>query len=359
MNLMPIENISDWEERLARQDAFWHREILDRPVVSMSIPRKEARHPYPPKKQWSQPRERWLDSEYIAELAAARVANTEYLGDALPAVWPNLGPDVFSAFLGTPLEFGHDTSWSSPICDSLDEVASLAFSEDNFYWQKLLEMTDALLEVGKGKFYTGISDLHVGGDAIAALRGPFGLSLDLAERSSDVCRLLEKITQIFFQVMDFFYDKLSQSGQACSCWFSIVSRCKWYVPSNDYSCMISAEMFDEVFLPGITQECRHLDASIYHLDGPGALQHLDSILQIPELNAVQWVWGAGNGMASDWLHIFKRCQDAGKGVWLGIEARELDLIMEHLRPEGAFLHVSGIADKEHADAVLRKVSAWR
>lgn len=359
MSLMPLERIPDWEKRLERQNAFWERAIIDRPVVAFSVRKPDAHHPYPAKKSWHSNRDRWLDIEYIAESALARVANTEYMGDALPSVWPNFGPDIFAAFYGAELEFSEGTSWSSPILASLDDMDKLHFNEEGFYWRKLLELTDALLEIGKGWFYTGATDLHVGGDALAAFRGPEGLSFDIVERPDDVKRLLDKVTNDYLRIIDLFYQKLTANGQAFTCWFSIVSSRKWYVPSNDYSCMISSEMFNDIFLPGIMRECRHLDASIYHLDGPGALHHLDQLLQIPELNAVQWERGAGNGRATDWLHVYKRCQEAGKGIWLSIHVDELDFFMENLRPEGVYVALHGVANREHGEAVLQKIAKWR
>jgi len=44
--MMPIETIPDWEKRPARQNAFWSRGIIDRPVVSITIPRPR------PERQW-------------------------------------------------------------------------------------------------------------------------------------------------------------------------------------------------------------------------------------------------------------------------------------------------------------------
>ena len=38
-DIMPIAHIPDWEQRLARQDAFWECEILDRPVVLITLPK--------------------------------------------------------------------------------------------------------------------------------------------------------------------------------------------------------------------------------------------------------------------------------------------------------------------------------
>ncbi|MCA9417340.1 MAG: trimethylamine corrinoid protein 2, partial [Candidatus Omnitrophica bacterium] len=124
----------------------------------MTLP-KSPPNPHPPKsKQFKDLRERWLDSEFQAEWHFAQVSNTEYLGDALPMAWPNLGPDLFSAFLGCELEFGEETSWSTPILEDWKQASELNFSPDNLYWRKLLEMTDTFLEMGQGKFYTGLTD---------------------------------------------------------------------------------------------------------------------------------------------------------------------------------------------------------
>jgi len=355
---MPIERIPDWEKRLERQDAFWEREIIDRPVVIMTVNKPNPDFPPPQPKEYASIKDRWLDSERAAEEAVHHVMNTEYLGDALPLAWPNLGPEVFSSFFGCELEFSETTSWSVPILEDWAEIDKLRFSTDSFYWKKLVEMTDALLEAGRGRFYTGITDIHPGGDAIAAFRDPLKLNLDMIEARDKIKALLDYVNRVYREVFDFFYNKLTDSGQACTTWAGIVSTKKWYVPSNDFSCMISKEMFDEVFLPGIIEECRFLEASIYHLDGPGALQHLDSLLDIEELNAIQWVYGAGNGRASDWMHVYKRCQAAGKGLQISIHLEELDFLMENLRPEGLWLSIA-VKNREQADQVLAKLMKWR
>jgi len=357
--MMPIDHIPDWEQRLARQDAFWSCTILDRPVVLITLPKPNRDYPLPTPKTYATLRDRWMDTEYVTERALANVMNREYLGDALPIGWPNLGPEVFSAFFGCEMEYTESTSWAIPNLHDWAEADQLQFSEDNFYWKKLLEMTDALLEIGKNTFYTGITDLHVGGDAIAAFRDPQVLNVDMIEVVEEVKALLDDVTQTYFRVYDFYYEKLKAAGQAICTWAGIVSTKKWYVPSNDFSCMISKEMFDDVFLPGIVAECQHMEAAIYHLDGPDALQHLDSLLAIQELNAIQWVYGAGQGRASDWMPLYKKCQAAGKGLQITLEVNELDFFMENLHPEGLWIALSGVQDRDQAEALLRKVARWR
>ena len=357
--LMPIDHIPDWERRLARVDACWQGEILDRPVVVMHLPRANPDYPWPAEKKHASVRDRWFDGEYAARRALAGVMNTEYLGDALPGYSPNLGPEVFSAFFGQELEFSEGTSWSIPVLHDWAQADRLKFSEQNLYWQKLRELTEAGLAIGRNKFYTGLTDFHPGGDAVAAFRDPMQFNLDLLEHPDDVKKLLRRVTDTYFRVYDRCYDTLRRAGQAITCWAGIVSTRKWYVPSNDFSCMVSKAMFDEFFLPGIIEECRHMEANVYHLDGPGALRHLDSLLGIPELNSIQWVSGAGHGRSSDWMPVYKQCQAAGKGLQIGIDVSELPFFMENLRPNGIYLGVGGIKSRDDADAVLRAVAKWR
>ena len=357
-DLMPIEAIPDWEMRIARQDACWEREILDRPVVCMAVPKDPPECAVPAVRPYASLKDRWLDTERVVEEAVAAVRNTHYLGDALPIAWPNLGPEVFSAFFGCDMEFGETTTWAVPCIHEWTDAGRFRFSKDNPDWRKLEEMTDALLEAGNGLYYTGLSDIHPGGDAIAAFRDPQQLNLDLLLHPDEVRELLAYVNTVFSEVLEFYFAKLRAHRQPVSTWPGIVSSKRWMVPSNDFSCMISKEMFDEFFLPGIQEECRQLEASVYHLDGPDALRHLDSLLEIPELNMLQWVYGAGNGRASDWIPVYQRCQAAGRGVQLFLEPDELPVIMENLRPEGVWMSVT-VTDAYAAEAVLKAVAAWR
>jgi hypothetical protein len=123
--------------------------------------------------------------------------------------------------------------------------------------------------------------------------------------------------------------------------------------------MISDKMFEEYFLPGIVRECRHMDRCIYHLDGPQALRFLDALLAVPEIHAIQWVAGAGYDYWADWIEVFQRIQTAGKSFIAYVPASDLSHFFEVLRPEGAWLSLSGIADQQEADAALRAVARWK
>ncbi|OGV57097.1 MAG: hypothetical protein A2X49_07695 [Lentisphaerae bacterium GWF2_52_8] len=354
--IMPLSNIPDWKERLARQDAFLSGKA-ERPVVHIVVPRAKQEPPLT-ERRYKTLKDRWLDPVYVAETATWRVRNTEYLGDALPAAWPNLGPEVFSAYFGAELEYSETTAWAVPNLHNWADADKLVFSEDNFYWKKTRELTDALLEAGKGLFYTGITDIHPGGDAVAAFRDPLNLNMDMLDNPDELKNLLARLEKSYFELFDKMHGHLRAAGQPCSSWIGIVSSKKFYIPSNDFSCMISPEMFNEFFLPGFIRECQHLEASIYHLDGPDAVRHLDSLLKIKELSALQWVRGAGRSLSQHCIDIYKKCQAADKGIFLYISSmEELEFLVENLSPRGVWLSAY-LPNRLEAEAVLRRIDRW-
>lgn len=358
--LMPIDGIDDWQQRLKRQDAFLDQAVIDRAVVRITVARTPPPHPWPKARAWRSHRDRWMDTEYIAEAALAHALNTEHLGDALPAHSPNLGPEVFSAFFGQEMEYGETTSWSIPVLHDWADAGKLAFSKDNFYWKKIDEITDACLRIGKNRFYTGITDIHPGGDAIAAFRDPMNMNADMIEHPDEIRKLLARINAANAEVMKHFYGRMDAARQAYTCWAGLAASRRWYCTQNDFSCMISRAMFDEFFLEGLREESRLLENSMYHLDGPRALRHLDSLLGIRELNAIQWVYGAGNEPASKWIDVYRRIQAGGKSVQVvGVHPFELDVFFENLRPEGVWFDIAGVKTRDEAESIIRRVEEWR
>lgn len=354
-----LEFKPDLEKTMQRMEAFWAGIVLDRPVVQFYLEKPPAEQLPLPASHHSNPRERWLDAEYQAQHTLARFSNQIFMGDSLPVAFPNLGPEVLAAFYGCPLEFGdYGTSWTQPILKNWNEAEAIRLNIHHPYFLKLVELTEAMLEIGKDKFITGLPDFHPGGDLIASLRNPQDLAVDLLDHPEQVKLLLERLKPDYFKVYDFWYDKLFASGQPLTSWLELASYSKYYIPSNDFAGMISTKMFKEFFLQGIIEECKFFDRSIYHLDGPGALRHLDVILQIHELHAVQWVPGAGREGFSRWVSVYQKIQSAGKSMIVYCDVSDLDLVMQTLSPHGLALSISGVTSREMGENVLSTMKAW-
>ncbi len=221
-------------------------------------------------------------------------------------------------------------------------------------------MTDALLEIDKGKFYTGYTDIHPGGDCIAGFRDPMELNFDMIDHPEKIKDLITKTNVNFMDVMQKWNKKLHiDHKQACTNWMGIVSSKTYHILGNDFSSMVSTDMFRDLFLEGLNEEAQTVDRNIFHVDGPGVLNHLDAILEIQNLQAIQWIHGAGSGKTTDWLDVHKKCQDAGKGLWLLPHWNEIDTIMENLKPEGVFMMVTDVKNEDHGKEILKKIEKWK
>ncbi|MDO9541938.1 MAG: hypothetical protein Q7J98_06405, partial [Kiritimatiellia bacterium] len=80
----------------------------------------------------------------------------------------------------------------------------------------------------------------------------------------------------------------------------------------DFCYMIGPKMFDEFVKPELEASCKKLDHAFYHLDGPGELPHLDSLLEIKALKGVQWIPGSQNPHGENWPDVYRKILKAGK-----------------------------------------------
>lgn len=124
--------------------------------------------------------------------------------------------------------------------------------------------------------------------------------------------------------------------------------------------MISDEVFEALFIPGIIRECQHMDRCIYHLDGPQALRYLDRLLEIPEIHAIQWGPGAGRDYWGDWIDVYQRIQRKKKAMMIvGMPAKDLPLLFKSLHPEGVWISsVLDVSNQREAEAILKEIAQW-
>ena len=113
------------------------------------------------------------------------------------------------------------------------------------------------------------------------------------------------------------------------------------------------------FMPALIEECRLFPRNIFHVDGRGVLNHLDSILTLPNLQLIQWVFGAGNGAARDWIEVYRKCiaHDKAVQVYAGID--DLDALFAHLRPERTMLMLQGISTGDEAEYCMKRIRNWK
>ena len=355
MSAEPLAYKQDWPRAVERLMAFWQGQVIDRACVQITCPR--------PKSDWPSQREmpvpaslaqRWLDTEFILDRAELDAGRTCFLGESFPCYWPNIGPETLAAYLGCKLEFSKTTSWTAPLPAPAGQTfPRLSFDPNNFYYQWVKKQTAAAVQRFRGKMIVGLTALAGGGDTLAAIRDPQQLCLDLIEQPGAVHEAMA-FTRRFMQ--ERFRENVTWTiGQGgTTTWLPCFSTGAYACTQTDFIVLVSPAMFREFFLPDIEQAGLDADHVCYHLDGPGELKHLDALLAMDNLHAIQWVPLPGTSKLI-WMDLYKRIRAAGKGLQLSVkEPSEVIAIIEELSPEGLLLSIN-MKDMESAEQLLRDV----
>ena len=343
-------HIVDFERIEKRYEEYWARENYGRPLMDVRAPLRPYDQVIP--NFTGTLDERWLDTEYVIRRERAILEATYFAGEAYPLMNPNLGPDVFGAYFGCGLTFGEETSWASGHAADLEEISCKRLDSENFWLRKTLELTEAMLNDSNGDYLVGITDIHPGMDGLVSLRGPEELCYDLYESPDTVKKLCFQLFDRFQEIYEMLCTMLKQKQKGSSNWMGIYHPKEWYVTSCDFMGMISEDMYREFVEPELKEEIAFLRHTIFHLDGPDALRHLDARLGLEKLDGIQWVYGAGQPTAAYWIPILQKIQNAGKMIHVDIVPKDLPVLLEYLKPEGVMYRVV-CSCREEADAVMR------
>ncbi|MGL4649198.1 MAG: hypothetical protein ACRC1H_07305, partial [Caldilineaceae bacterium] len=336
-----LEAKPDCAQSLARIEAWFHQQVIDRAPIRFSrhnadYEGAEALDPA----RWPNRKAQWFDAEHVVDRYWRSIAGKRFHGETFPIFWPNLGPNVFAGCYGVPLVFSDVTSWAEPVLTDPDApyAALPTLNWQSEYLAKLDEMTTIALEQAPGRFLVGDTDLHPGIDWLAALRGSQDLCFDLYDHPEAVQAALAQVTTDFLAYYDHFDSRLKAAGQPSVTWMAIPVWGRMHIPSCDFATMISASQFDEFVRPSLATECEAMTHNVFHVDGPGVARHIESILTLPNLQAIQWVQGVGKDKPIlQWLPLIQRIQAAGKSVVVDLERDELEPFLDAMRPEGIYL----------------------
>ena len=349
----------DFAQTAERFEAWWHREMIDRPPVTLDV--KPSRPADEPEADHASLEERWLDVEYQVDRIIAHLERRDFVGDALPILMPNVGPEITSTLLGAELEFGETTSWSQPIVHEPDdwrEIANRPTDFGNRYWRAIEDMTRLALDKCDGRYLVGVADLHGNYDMIAGLREPEMLCLDMVDCPELVDAAAKRASEVMVEAFHRNYAPIAASGMGSTTWCPLYHAGPAYVPSCDFWCMLGDEHARKFVLPRILEEMQPLERSIFHLDGPQAHRHLDLLLEIDDLDAIQWVYGVGAGPAADWIDTYRRILDGGKAAQVIADTPEDALtVLDAVGPRGIWLTLQRPVDTTHeANAFLDEVA---
>lgn len=348
----------NWAESRQRYLEWWNGKGL---IINMwehlekdGQPHEVVKAP-PPAKDLDQ---FWFDPVWRANNIHYELSRSSLKADILPVANTHLGPGSLAAILGSELEAGEDTIWIRKAKDFNDEII---LDENNKWWQLHLNLLKECKKRSQGKYYVGCPDLIEGLDTMASLKGTENVLMDMLMQPEVLEAQLQKINDVYFRVFDRIYDIINENGEMAFCYFSIWGPDKVSKLQSDISVMISENDFRRFALPYLREQCQKIEYTLYHLDGVDAIRHLDAVLEIEELNAVQWTPGVGElqGGNPRWYDLYKKVLAKGKSImpcW--VEPDELKPLLDNVGNEGLNILMHFKTEKD-IDVALKIAEEYR
>ncbi len=300
----------------------------------------------------------WFDPEWRSDYLNYKMSKYSYKADILPVANTQLGPGSLGAILGAELEGREDTIWirENPAFDG-----KIVFDENNPWWKVHLDLLRKCKQKAQGNYLIGCPDLIEGLDVLASLKGSENVLMDLIMDPDNTLQQLQEINNAYFKAFDQIYDIINEDGEMAFCYFSIWGPGKVSKLQCDISIMISEDDFRTFAFPFLQEQCNKLDYTLYHLDGVDATRHLDAVLELKNLNAVQWTPGVGQPQGGDprWYDLYKKIIGGGKSImanWVTLD--ELQPLLDNVGNQGLNIQMD-FKSEDEIDKALNIIEKYR
>ncbi len=338
----------NWEATKEKFRNYWNHKNTGRPLMCV-IARKPEVEQYsdgtpveggyldqicqgkyynmPAELKWTDMEDKYQNAQRIVDRYRYFCETHAFLGESFPNLNIDFGPGSLAAYLGSEIGFKEDTVWFNKCLDSWDGVPKLDFDPDNKWFKKHIQLAKDCRELAGDDFYVDMPDLMENIDVLASLRGAQDILFDLLDEPEKIGERIQEVTDIYYEYYDRFYDiiKDEEGGNAYTV-FQIWGPGKTVKLQCDFSAMMSPEDFRKYIQPSLRRQSEKVDHVLYHLDGPAAIKHMDALMEIDGIDALQWTSGdAGpDGTLPDWDVIYDKAIAAGKSIWVKVYSGEFE-----------------------------------
>jgi 5-methyltetrahydrofolate--homocysteine methyltransferase len=310
-----------WRDAQARFEAWWGRSSRGRPLLHVVASRDDPLVRVASFPESADPRELHLDVARKVRWMNERLITHIHLAESFPNLDLDIGPGSLAVYLGSEPVFARDTVWYRESVHDWKSHADFSFDDSNPWWRMHREMIRRAVELSQERFLVNIPDIIENVDILASLRGAQKLCMDMVDDPEEIEKRIDQIDRAYFEYYDRLHEIVRGADGSCSYTaFQIWGPGRTAKIQCDFSVMLSPGHFRRFVLPSLRRQCDRLDRSLYHLDGLDAVRHLDTLMEIERLDALQWTPGTGqpDGGWDGWYSIYDRVRSAGKSLWIRI-----------------------------------------
>lgn len=347
----PLAFCPDFPRIAERYEAWWHHDCLDRPILIGTANARPER-PITRRLELLDDAEGWLAAK-VEDMAAQH-----RIGDALPHVRVDFGPVLLGSLVGGQRQVGANTSWTHAfIDDTWSNAPDWTIAPDSADWGILQDLLARTARDAVDRYLVCTPDLGGSGDVLLNLRGSEDLCVDALLQPQVVRAALDGLYPTWHRAFSSLYQGVLPAGAGLIHWLTLWSDLPYVVPACDFNALVGPDVFADLFLPDIQRQTESVPRSVFHLDGPDAARHIDALLRVDTLDAVQFTPGAGTPSALPWIDMVRRIQASGRSVLLMVhQIEEVPTLLDALQPEGLALFLDASASVDELDAVEAEVA---
>jgi hypothetical protein len=344
----PLSFCADFPTVARRFEAWWAHDVLDRPIFIGTANMNPAK-PITRRLEVIEQPDIWFEQK-LADLQ-----QLHRVGDALPYIRADFGPVLLGGLLGGAVEFGADTTWTHAfIDDGWTNAPDWVLHEDNRWWRLLQQLTHRVAEDAIGRYLVCTPDLGGSADVLLNLRGSAPLCMDVIEQPARIDAAVQAIYPSWRKAITRLYDIALGQGAGLIHWLGLWSNQPYMIPACDFNFMIGPREFERLFLPDIAHQAATVRRAVFHLDGPGAARHIDALLDVPDIQAIQFTPGSGTPSALAWVEMFRKIQRRGRSVLVICPPGEVLALCEALRPEGLAILLDSSPAPDELDSLCAR-----
>lgn len=284
------EDINEAKERLK---AWWDHEIIDRPCIAYNCFKGSKQAPgFNAFIEYIDPwylAQNWDDIETCLDNFENSFNNIILGGEAIPRFSPNYGPGIMASVFGIVPKFQSNTVWfqrKTNVNEIISLLENVELNKNNIWYDRLLRVTEYSAKRANGEYSIALSDLGGVMDILSSFLGPTKIILTMKRSPGiiDTCRsiILDKLLKVY----DALQKIIERYGDGCITWLPVWCPKRWYPIQCDIGSMLSPKYFRRFVLSDLITQAEYMDYSIFHLDGPLLLTHLDDLLSQPSITGI-------------------------------------------------------------------------
>lgn len=352
----------DIEKVKERFDCFWGNEYAGRALVAVTAPKQPGvnismfhNSDIQMYKEPERLKEYWENPHTIYQNNINRIENTYYAGEAFPVIFQNFGTSGHCNYIGAKPVYGNDTIWFDKGYSRLDEITGEISTPA---YKRHIKLTEYLSNNADDKYFIGMPDNTGTIDAIAHVFGSAELLLEMYENPVEVIKVINNVNRIWRKTSEKFY-KIAESVNkgGAHAWMYLLAPGRLQHMQCDLSVMISPVMYERFVIPELEYQMKWIDFPVYHFDGIEQERHLNHLLSLKKLMAIQWTEVAGQASPTKYIPVLKRMQQAGKRLIIMCSKNDIVTLLENLSSKGLYLNLSADSPDE-ADEIVRLVEKY-